>query len=106
MMRVTPSLGNIRDIATAVRSAQTVLFLYYYFSLYHIDLIFFNYCHYCKTKIAIWVGINSINWGAALLGGISATIGLRINPSLFIITSIRVVDFAAGRAGGAPPRKC
>ena len=96
---VTPSLGNSRVAAIAVWSAQTALFCYDYVTLYH---YYITLCHYYSNYFSIIAVHNLIKkwiiallqnkkWrfglefiakigGAALLGGISATIGLRGNP--------------------------
>ena len=96
---VTPSLGNSREAAIAVWSAQTALFCYDYVTLYH---YYITLCHYYSNYFSIIAVHNLIKkwiiallqnkkWrfglefiaeigGAALLGGISATIGLRGNP--------------------------
>jgi hypothetical protein len=67
--------GNIREAAIAVQSAQTAMFLYYYFSLYHYYFNYFCnyriYSHYSKTSFSIWVGIHCRNQANCIihLGG-------------------------------------
>ena len=57
---VTTSLVNIREVAIAVWSAQTVPLLCYYFALYHYYCNYiFNYLHYSKTQSRNW-GWNSM----------------------------------------------
>ncbi len=51
---VTMSLWNIREAATAVGSAKTVLLLWYFCALYHYYCnYFFNYMHYIKSLFGL-----------------------------------------------------